>query len=159
MRAQNQSPAALWIGRVLSTLPALFLLMDGAMKLFKPDFVVEATVKMGFPEGAIVPLGVVLLLCTILYLVPATAILGAVLLTGYLGGAMATHVRAGDGAFGIVFPVLFGALLWGGLLLRDRQLRSLFPWRTARGGLAGATEDAGKDPSSVDFAGAPLTGR
>ena len=77
----------------------------------------------------IVPLGIVLLTCTILYLVPRTAVLGAILLTGYLGGAVATHVRAGQGLFEILFPVVFGALLWGGLVLRDERLRELLPLR------------------------------
>lgn len=129
------SRAALWTGRVLSVLPALFLLLDAAMKLVKPAFVVEATVQMGFAEGVIVPLGIVLLISTVLYLVPPTAVLGAILLTGYLGGAVATHVHAGQGAFEILFPVLFGMLLWAGLALRDRRLRSLLPWRTGADGL------------------------
>lgn len=133
MQTVNSDPAvsksALWAGRILSALPALFLLFDGAMKLVKPTFVVEATVKLGFPESVIVPLGIVVLVCTILYLLPATAILGAILLTGYLGGAVATHVHAGHGAFEILFPVIFGILLWGGLVLRDPRLRLLLPWR------------------------------
>jgi hypothetical protein len=125
------SPAALWTGRVLSALPALFLLFDAVMKLVKPDFVVKATVELGFPENSIVPLGIVLLVITILYLIPTTAILGAILLTGYLGGAVATHVHAQHAPFQMLFPVLVGVLLWGGLVLRDRRLRSLVPWRTS----------------------------
>jgi len=116
-----------WIGRVMSGLPALFLLVDGVMKLFKPAVVVETTVQLGFPEAVILPLGVVLLACTVLYLVPQTAVLGAILLTGYLGGAVATHVRVGAGAFPILFPVIIGALLWGGLMLRDPRLAALLP--------------------------------
>lgn len=123
------SKAALWTGRVLSILPALFLLFDAGMKLAKPAFVVEATVRLGYAEGTITPLGIVLLVSAVLYLVPRTAVLGAVLLTGYLGGAVATHVHSGDGAFAILFPVLFGALLWGGLVLRDPVLRRVLPWR------------------------------
>jgi hypothetical protein len=119
------SKKRLWAGRVLSGLPALFLLVDGAMKLVKPEAVVNATVELGYAEAVIVPLGVVLLACTILYLVPRTAVLGAILLTGYLGGAVATHVRAGQGPFEILFPVILGALLWGGLVLRDDRLRAL----------------------------------
>ena len=119
------SKKRLWAGRVLSALPALFLLVDGAMKLVKPEAVVKATVELGYAEAVIVPLGVVLLACTILYLVPRTAVLGAILLTGYLGGAVATHVRAGQGPFEILFPVILGALLWGGLVLRDDRLRAL----------------------------------
>jgi hypothetical protein len=124
------STGALWTGRVISALPALFLLFDAAMKLVKPAFVVEATAALGYSESVIVPLGVVLLACTILYLIPQTAVLGAILLTGYLGGAVATHVHHGDGPFEIVFPVLFGVLLWGGLVLRDTRLRALVPWRS-----------------------------
>jgi hypothetical protein len=114
----------------MSFLPALFLLMDAIMKFVKPEPVVEATVKLGYPESVIFGLGVVLLSCTILYLVPRTAVLGAILLTGYLGGAVASHLRAGDGAFPVLFPVIFGALLWGGLVLRDARLRALLPVRS-----------------------------
>ena len=124
------SKGALWTGRVMSALAALFLLFDGAMKLVKPGFVVEATVGLGYSESVILPLGVVLLACTVLYLVPRTAVLGAILLTGYLGGAVATHLHHGDSAFEIVFPALFGALLWGGLVLRDPALRAQVPWRS-----------------------------
>jgi DoxX-like family len=124
------SRGALWIGRVLSALSALFLLFDGAMKLLKPSFVVEATVKLGYSESVIVPLGVVLLACTVIYLIPQTAVLGAILLTGYLGGAVASHLRHEDSLFEILFPVIFGVLLWGGLFLRDRRLHRLVPWRS-----------------------------
>jgi len=116
-----------WTGLLMSGLPALFLLVDGVMKLFKPAVVVDTTVQLGFPEVVILPLGVVLLAGTVLYLVPRTAVLGAILLTGYLGGAVATHVRVQDGAFPIVFPVIIGALLWGGLVLRDPRLAALLP--------------------------------
>jgi hypothetical protein len=124
------SKGMLWAGRILSALPALFLLVDGAMKLVKPELVVKATVELGYAETVILPLGIVLLSCTILYLIPRTAVLGAILLTGYLGGAVATHVRAGQGLFEILFPVVFGVLLWGGLVLRDDRLRALIPLRT-----------------------------
>ena len=89
------SKKRLWAGRIISALPALFLLVDGAMKLVKPQVVVRTTVELGYTESVIVPLGIVLLFCTILYLIPQTGVLGAVLLTGYLGGAVATQVRAG----------------------------------------------------------------
>jgi hypothetical protein len=121
------SNANRWTGLVMSGLPALFLVVDGVMKLFKPAVVVDTTVQLGFPEAVILPLGVVLLGCTVLYLVPRTAVLGAILLTGYLGGAVATHVRVGEGAFPILFPVIIGALLWGGLVLRDPRLAALLP--------------------------------
>ena len=123
------SKTRLWAGRIMSALPALFLLVDGAMKLVKPEIVVTKTTELGYAESVILPLGVVLLVCTILYLIPRTAVLGAILLTGYLGGAVATHVRAGQGLFEILFPVVFGALLWGGLVLRDDRLRTLIPLR------------------------------
>lgn len=86
---------------------------------------------MGYPEQVILPLGVVLCVCTVLYLVPQTAVLGAILLTGYLGGAVATHVRHEDGLFAVFFPAIFGALLWGGLVLRDPRLAALVPWRSS----------------------------
>jgi len=124
------STRMLWAGRILSGLPALFLLLDGAMKLVKPRFVVDATVQLGYPESVILGLGIVLLACTALYLIPRTSVLGAILLTGYLGGATASHVRAGDPIFTILFPVIFGVLIWGGLLLRDVRLRALLPLRS-----------------------------
>ncbi len=130
--ATQSSPVSdkkLWAGRIMSAMPALFLLVDGAMKLVKPEIVIKATMELGYTESVIVPLGIVLLSCTILYLIPRTAVLGAVLLTGYLGGAVATHVRAGQGLFEILFPVVFGVLLWGGLALRDERLRALLPLR------------------------------
>jgi hypothetical protein len=124
------SKAMLWTGWILGGLPSLFMLFDAAMKLVKPKFVIDATVKLGYPESVIVGLGIVVLVCTILYLIPRTAVLGAILLTGYLGGAVASHLRAGDPPFAIGFPVVFGMLLWGGLYLRDGRLRVLVPWRT-----------------------------
>jgi hypothetical protein len=146
------SKGALWMGRILSYLPALFLLFDGAMKLVKPDFVVEATVGLGFSENVILPLGIVLLLCTVLYLVPQTAVLGAILLTGYLGGAVATHVHAGHAPFQVFFPVIFGVLLWSGLVLRDQRLRSLVPWRSGGDGHPNTKLEAEKIFREVDLA-------
>jgi len=116
---------SLWAGRIISALPVLFLLVDGVMKLVKPAVVVEATVELGYPESVIVGLGLVLVACTILYLIPRTAVLGAILLTGYLGGAVATHVRVGGPVFPVIFPLILGAMLWGGLYLRDERVRSL----------------------------------
>jgi DoxX-like family len=135
MTQRNQSaPVAtkrLWAGRIMSALPALFLLVDGDMKLVKPAPVVEATVRLGYPESVIFGLGFVLVTCTVVYLVPGTSILGAILLTGYLGGAVATQVRVGDDLFAILFPVILGALVWGGIFLRDDRLRALLPWRSS----------------------------
>ena len=121
------STAALWTGRIMSFLPALFMLLDAAMKFTKPEMVVKTTVELGYPESVITGLGIVLLISTVLYLIPRTAVLGAILLTGYLGGAVATNVRVGAGLFPICFPVVFGVLLWGGLFLRDERLRKLLP--------------------------------
>jgi hypothetical protein len=123
------SKGMLWTGWVISALPALFLFMDGVMKLMKPAFVVEATVRLGYPESVIVGLGIVLLACTVLYSIPRTSVLGAILLTGYLGGAVASHLRHEDGPFPVFFPVIIAALLWGGLYFRDRRLRELIPLR------------------------------
>jgi hypothetical protein len=125
------SSGRIWVGRIISALPALFLLVDGGMKLFKPPVVVQSTLELGYPESTIVGIGVVLLACTILYLIPRTAVLGAVLLTGYLGGAVATHVRVGGPAFNILFPVVLGGFLWGGLYLRGQRLHSLLTPGTA----------------------------
>ena len=119
-----------WTGIVISALPSLFLLADGVMKLVKPAPVVEGTVKVGYPESVIVPLGIVLLACTILYVIPRTSVLGAILLTGYLGGAVATHVRVGDPLFThVLFPVYLGVMIWGGLFLRDSRVRAIIPFR------------------------------
>jgi hypothetical protein len=121
------SNAMLWSGRALSFLPAAFLLVDGSMKLVQPAVVVETTVQLGYPESAILGIGLVLLACTALYLIPRTTVLGAILLTGYLGGAVATHVPVGGPAFNVIFPVILGAMLWGGLYLRDPRIAALIP--------------------------------
>lgn len=122
------SKKALWAGRIISALPALFLLMDVVMKLFKTAPVVEETVRLGYPD-VMFALGLVLLACTVLYVIPTTSVLGAILLTGYLGGAVASHVRVGEGLFPVSFPVIVGVLVWLGLYLRDVRLRSLIPLR------------------------------
>lgn len=118
---------ALWAGRVVSAVPALVLLMGGVMKFVKPAPVVEGFVHLGYSEKLALPIGILEIVCLVLYLVPQTAVLGAILLTAYLGGATATHVRVGDSFFG---PVILGALVWLGLLLRDRRLRPLLPLRS-----------------------------
>ena len=118
-------------GRVIGALPALFLLADGVGKLVKPAPVVEGTLQLGYQASVLVPLGIVLLACTILYAVPRTAVLGAILLTGYLGGAVATHVRVGDPLLThTLFPIYFGVMLWGSLYLRDPRVRALLPLRS-----------------------------
>jgi hypothetical protein len=119
------SRAASGVGWILTSLVSAFLLFDGVAKIVRPRFVVEGTVKYGFHENVILPLGIVLTACTILYVIPRTAVLGAILLTGYLGGAVCTHVRAGEVAF--LFAVVFGGLVWLGLYLRDPRIRALVP--------------------------------
>jgi hypothetical protein len=127
----NPNPKALrWIGWILSVLPALMLLLGGVMNLTKAPAAVEGAVKLGFPESVVFGLGVVVVICVILYLIPQTAVLGAILLTGWLGGAVASHVRAGDPWAHIIVPPVFGAILWLGLYLRDPRLRALIPIRT-----------------------------
>ena len=124
------SNGSLWAGWIITGLLGLFLLFDGVMKLVKPPFVVEGTRQAGFPESSILGLGIVLTICSLLYLIPRTSVLGAILLTGYLGGAVATHVRLGEGPGPVLFPVLFGVLIWLGLFLRDNRLRELIPLKS-----------------------------
>jgi hypothetical protein len=120
------STAALWTGRILSALPIPLLLMSAAMKLASVAPVVEGFKKFGFPDGAAFAIGLVELACVILYVIPQTAVLGAILLTGYLGGAAVTHIRVSEPWFA---PVVMGVILWMGLYLRDPRLRELAPWR------------------------------
>jgi len=124
------SPAALWTGRVLSGLVVVFLLFDGAIKLIPLDVVVETSRQLGIPANLAFTLGVLTLLGTLLYAYPKTSVLGAILLTGYLGGAIYVHVRAGSPLFThTLFCVYLGILLWGGLYLRDERVRLILPWR------------------------------
>lgn len=119
----------LWTGRVLTALSVLFMLFDAAGKFMMPVQVVEACQRLGLPVSLSPTLGVLLTLSTLLYAVPRTAVLGAVLLTGYLGGAVAIQMRAGSPVFETVFPVIFGIVIWGGIYLRDGRLRKVFPVR------------------------------
>jgi hypothetical protein len=114
--------AKTWAARIVGSLLVLFLLVDGSGKVLRLSPYVEGTARVGYPASCLIPLGLVLLACTILHAVPRTAIPGAVLLTGYLGGATATHVRMGEPFF---FPVVFGALLWACLYVRDARVRTL----------------------------------
>lgn len=120
------SKVQLWAGRIMSTLASLFLVVDGVMKLLKPPVVVKATLQLGYAESAIVGIGATLLACTLLYIVPRTSTVGAILLTGYLGGAVASNVRAGTPLFNMLFPMIIAVLAWGGLWLRDLRVRNLF---------------------------------
>ena len=124
------SKGKLRTARALSTLVVLFLLFDATLHLTKPAPVVEAFTRLGYPLSASIGIGILELLCLIAYIVPRTALLGAVLLTGLLGGAIATHVRAGSPAFeAYIFPAILALLVWGALWLRDARLRALFPVR------------------------------
>lgn len=115
-----------WAGRVISALPVLMLLFSGVMKLARPAPVVEEFVRLGYPDRLALGIGILEIACTLVYVVPRTAVLGAVLLTAYLGGATATHVRIGDVFVG---PIVFGVLIWLGLFLRDARVRALIPLR------------------------------
>jgi hypothetical protein len=120
------SKTMLWAGRLMSALPVLMLLFSGVMKLMKPAPVVEGFTHLGYPASLALGLGIVELTCTGVYVIPRTSVLGAILLTGYLGGATATHLRIGEPFF---MPIILGVLVWGGLYLRDDRLRALLPLR------------------------------
>ena len=122
------SKGMLWAGRAASAVPVLMLLFSGTMKLAKPALVVEEFARLGYPESVVLGIGILELACTVVYVIPRISVLGAILLTGYLGGATATHVRIGDSSF--VAPVIVGALVWLGLFLRNERLRELIPLRS-----------------------------
>ena len=139
MQAQMQAPAiavgtissgAIWTGRIFSGLAILFLLFDGAIKLVPLDIVITTSQQLGIPTELARILGVLTLACTILYAIPRTSVLGAILLTGYMGGAIYTHLRAGSPLFShTLFGVYLALMIWGGLYLRDERLRALIPFR------------------------------
>jgi DoxX-like family len=122
------SKGVLWTSRLLSAIPVLLVLLGSVMKLMKPASVIQASAQAGLPERLIVPVGLIELTCVIVYLVPSTSVLGAILLTGLLGGATVTTLRIGDPTYPL--PILLGMMAWGGLYLRDRRLRALIPLRT-----------------------------
>jgi hypothetical protein len=122
------SKAARWAGWIASAIPVLFLIASAAAKLVKPQAVVEAFTKLGWPEEYTLGLGLLELACAVVYAIPRTAVLGAILMTGYLGGAIATHTRLGD--FAIIPHIVLGVLVWLGLYFRDPRLRALAPLRT-----------------------------
>jgi hypothetical protein len=128
MENQSESKTKRWTSYIMSGLVILFMLFDSIMKFVKPPEVIEGTVALGFAESHLTTLGTLGLVSTLLYIFPRTSILGAVLLTGYFGGAMATHVRLNNPLFShILFTVYLGILMWGGLWLRNQKLRELFP--------------------------------
>ena len=119
----------IWAGRIISALAILFLTFDSIIKVLNLAPAVEATTQLGYPASLVIGLGLLELACLIVYVIPRTSVLGAILLTGYLGGAIATQVRAGSPLFSVVFPLIISALIWGGLFLRDERLRALIPLR------------------------------
>jgi uncharacterized membrane protein YphA (DoxX/SURF4 family) len=132
MRSDTQtapvSTKRLWTGRIISALPVLLLLFSGVMKLLKLPAVLQGFAGYGYPESLIVVIGFLEITCTVVYVIPRTSILGAILLTGYLGGATATNVRVGNPAF--IMTGILGVLAWLGLFLRDDQVRALIPLRS-----------------------------
>ena len=119
--------AVYWAGWVITVLPAVALVMSAVMKFMRPTEVVEGFIHLGWPDQLALALGIVELTCTILYVIPGTAMLGAILLTGYLGGAIATHVRIEEG---FVAPIIIGLLIWLGIYLREPRLREILPFRS-----------------------------
>jgi hypothetical protein len=130
-QACSISKKSLWAGRITTGLIVAFLLFDAVIHLMKPAPVVDAFAKLGFPIRLAVPLGLIELVCILLYVIPRSSILGAILLTGYLGGAIAIQLPTGNSLFGeVLFPVYIGVILWGGIYLRDERLRMLIPLRS-----------------------------
>jgi hypothetical protein len=124
------SKATLWTGRVMSALPVLLVLFGSVLKLMRTQTVIEGFAHSGVPERLIVPVGLIELTCIVVYLIPRTAVLGAILMTGLLGGATITSLRIADPTYPM--PVILGMLAWGGLYLRDTRLRELIPFRSPR---------------------------
>jgi DoxX-like family len=116
-----------WTGRIISALLVLLLLFSGSMKVFFQSQVAVEFTRLGYPESVILGIGIVEIACVIIYAIPRTTLLGAILVTGYLGGATATHVRIGDP---FIMPILIGVLVWVGLFLREDRLRALLPFRS-----------------------------
>jgi hypothetical protein len=125
------SKKMLWAGRIMSILVVLFLTFDAIIKVMRIPPALEGTARLGYPLSVVLPLGIVLLTCVVLYVIPSTSFLGAILLTGYLGGAVASNVRVGNPLFGYVLaPIYVAVLMWGGLYLRDDRVRALIPLRS-----------------------------
>ena len=129
MRSDGTTRTKLWTSRALSAIVSLFLLFDSVIHLMVIGPVVDSFNQLGYPVDTAMALGVVELICLALYLFPRTSIFGAILLTGYLGGAIATQIRAGAPLFSIIFPIFIALFLWGGLFLLDGRLRALMPLR------------------------------
>ena len=125
--SNQPSKLQLWTGYVLSALPVLLMAMSGVMKLAHPPMILEGFAKSGMSLTTLIIIGVIELLCVVIYLIPRTAVLGAVLTTGYMGGAIMVHVRAGEAS--LIAPLVLGMCAWGGLFLRDKRIRELLPLR------------------------------
>ncbi len=118
---------AVWTGRIISGFAVLFMLFDSITKIIRNSYVMKASVGLGYPPAMIPVVGAILLACVVVYVIPRTSIIGAVLLTGYLGGAVASNLRIGTPLFSnILFPVYFGIIVWAGLYLRNRRVREFF---------------------------------
>src|SRR5579862_2666517 len=130
-QSQPTSRVWLWTGRTITGLVIAFMLFDTAMHLLKPAPVVDAFKQLGLPISLSVPLGIISLICVAFYALPATNVLGAILLTGYLGGAVATNMWVRHPLFETIFPVLVGVFVWAGVYLRDERLRVLLPWKSS----------------------------
>ena len=121
------SKGMVWTGRIMSAIPVLLTLLGAVMKLFQVPAAMEGMARAGFSASFVVPIGILELICVVVYLIPRTSVLGAILLTGLLGGATVTTLRIGDPTYPM--PVILGMMAWGGLYLRDRRLRALIPLR------------------------------
>ena len=126
-QALSVSKKQLWAGRIISALPVLLLLFSGVMKLLKPTPVLQGFAHYGYPESLIVVIGILEIACTLVYVIPQSSYLGAILMTAYLGGATASNLRVGDPSY--FATVILGVLVWAGLYLRDARLRALLPLR------------------------------
>ena len=124
------TPKTIWIGRILSALAILFLSFDTIVKVLRLPVAIEGTTQLGYPESTVFVIGIIQLVCLVLYVIPQTSVFGAILFTGYLGGAIATHLRIGSPLFThILFPIYVAALIWGGLYAREPRLRAVIPIR------------------------------
>ena len=124
------TPKTIWIGRILSALAILFLSFDTIVKVLRLPVAIEGTTQLGYPESTVFVIGIIQLVCLVLYMIPQTSVFGAILFTGYLGGAIATHLRIGSPLFThILFPIYVAVLIWGGLYAREPRLRAMVPIR------------------------------
>jgi hypothetical protein len=124
------TPKTIWVGRILSALAILFLSFDTIVKVLRLPVAIEGTTQLGYPESTVFVIGIIQLVCLVLYVIPQTSVFGAILFTGYLGGAIATHLRIGSPLFThILFPIYVALLIWGGLYAREPRLRAMVPVR------------------------------